>query len=160
MTKKSFLLGALFTLSLGTLAADPPRAKEPTPDDVKALLKSASPVVPIKIGRCTAQPGGSCIVKLTMPAKCDKSVKPDPEILKITPQMTVLWQLVGGNWSFDRADGVKFQSGTAPFESRFLADNVWQAKVRAAPPPGIYSYTIKLRSKDGQTCEVDPAIWI
>lgn len=162
MIKKNWLYGALLIVSFPAFAADPPRPPAKSPgEEWQAQLKSVSPLKSFKAARCGAGPGGSCKIDVTMPAKCDKNLKPNPEILQIGAKVTVFWRISSGNWSFDATAGVKFDDPKAPFdEGRRLSDQVWKWKLKDGAPGGFYSYKMLLRSKDGQTCEVDPAIWV
>lgn len=162
MNKKSFLLGVLLAVSFSACAADPPRTTKSAAasgDDWQLLLKNASPLKQLSAAECTAPAGGSCVIDITVGDGC--RVTPNPEYLKVKPKVFVFWRIAPETWSFVPDKGIAFKKAGPFTDSRRLSDQVWRVTVRDVKPADIaYPYAINIRSKDGKTCTIDPAIWV
>lgn len=118
--------------------------------------KSAYPTA-MSAGRCTT---ASCVITVTVGEKC--ALKADPEIAVLTKYpATVLWHLKSPGYVFPKSDGITFKFPNNAFsESRRLADDVWQWKIKA---PGkkqeYFAYNIVVQNaKTNQTCKLDPGL--
>lgn len=148
--------GTVLMLSLLAAAPQPQAADY----DFKALLKEAAPIGPVN--SCTAGPGGSCVIKVTVDEKCSALPAVDSEVLRVGAGVHILWTLTGGTWEFEPNDGISFKNAAAPFEGKSRSSPHvfhWQSKSDAAGK-GYFAYNIRLRNREGRTCKIDPGLWV